>query len=334
MEDLKLKHLRPCRRITDQFIIASALSIIIIMTAIIIFPIGDLLQRSNFFENILGGDHDAGVFLKDYFDFISMWIGIILVVVIFKYNRPMFKAFRYYSPRRPNSADASGRKANRPGNNFLGLLAGLALGFGCNGFCILMSSILGDIHLVYSGFQLWPFVIFFICVFIQSAAEELTDRWYLYQKLRRRYKAPWIAIVVNSLVFASLHLLNPGISIMSVIQIILVGVVFSLFVYYYNGLWIAAAFHAAWNFTQSIFFGLPNSGIVSAYSVFRLDAASATNGPFYNVNFGVEGSPGAVVILAALGIVIILINRGKGEQTDIWADAEREAIEKASQASA
>lgn len=288
-----------------------------------VFPIGSWLEKINFFERILGGDHDAGAFLRNYFEFISIWIGIFLVVIIFKSNRPMFRALKYYSPRR---TDAAG---NRPGNNILGFLAGLALGFACNAFCILMSSLLGDIHLEYSGFKPLPFVIFFICVFIQSAAEELADRWYLYQKLRRRYKAPWIAIVVNSLVFMALHLLNPGISILPVIQIFLVGVVFSLFVYYYNGLWIAAAFHAAWNFTQSIFFGLPNSGIVSAYSVFRLDAASATDGPFYSVNFGVEGSPGAVVILAAVGVAVFLINRGKGEQTDIWADAERKATERA-----
>ena len=90
----------------------------------------------------------------------------------------------------------------------------------------------------------------------------------------------------------------------------------------------AAAFHAAWNFTQSIFFGLPNSGIVSAYSVFRLDAASATNGPFYNVNFGVEGSAGAVLVLIAVGVVILLKNHGKAEHTDIWAKADQAAIEK------
>ncbi|MBQ9060355.1 MAG: CPBP family intramembrane metalloprotease, partial [Firmicutes bacterium] len=167
-------------------------------------------------------------------------------------------------------------------------------------------------------FKLVPCVVVFRCVLIQSAAEELTDRWYLYQKLRRRYKAPWIAIVVNSLVFTAMHLFNPGISFLALVQIFIVGMVFSLFVYYYNGLWMAMAFHAAWNFTQSIFFGLPNSGIVSAYSVFRLDAASATNGIFYNVNFGVEGSIGAVVILAGVCLFLALKNRGKGEHTDIW----------------
>lgn len=116
--------------------------------------------------------------------------------------------------------------------------------------------------------------------------------------------------------------------VLPIVQLLVVGVLFSLFVYYYNGLWIACAFHTAWNFTQSILFGLPNSGVVSAYSVFRLDAASATDGLFYSVDFGVEGSIGAVVILAAVLALIMWINHGKGEHTDVWAENDREALEK------
>ena len=318
MNGIKEKYLRPGRKITDQFIIAALLASFIVSVGGIIIPVGRLV---GLFENMLGGDYDAAVFALMYFGFLGIWILLFLVVVIFKGNRPMLNAVKYCSARVQGGADGTAdRRANRAGNNIRGLLIGLALGFGCNGFCILMSALLGDIHLEYSGFKLLPFVLFFICVFIQSAAEELADRWYLYQKLRRRYKAPWVAIFVNALVFMALHLFNPGISILALLQIFAVGVVLSLFVYYYNGLWIAAAFHAAWNFSQSIFFGLPNSGIVSAYSVFRLEAASAKNGLFYNVNFGVEGSIGALAVLIAAGAAIFLKNRGKTEHTDIWAE--------------
>lgn len=305
MNDFKEKHLRPCRKITDQFIIASVLSFLIVMASVMLLPLGRFVIEP--FERILDGDFDAAMFLKDYFDFISIWIGMFLVVIIFKCNRPMLNAVKYCSSRA------------RGGNNLKGLLIGLALGFGCNGFCVLMSALLGDIYLEFSGFKPVPFIMFLICVFIQSGAEELADRWYLYQKLRRRYKAPWIAIFINSLVFMAMHLSNPGISFLGLMQILLFGLIGSMLVYYYNGLWIAMAFHTGWNFTQSILFGLPNSGIVSAYSVFRLDAASATNGLFYNVNFGVEGSLGAVVILAAVAVIIFHRNRRKPEHTDVWA---------------
>ena len=326
MDEFKAKHLRPGRKVTDQFILGSLISFLLVNLGAFLVPVKPL---TSLFEKILGGNSDAAVFLLDYFAFFGIWIAVFLVVIIFKANRPMLRAVKYESSDvLGNTNGTDGSTANRAANNIKGLLIGLALGFACNGSCVLMSVLLGDIHLEFSGFEFIPFILFFICVFIQSAAEELVDRWYLYQKLRRRYKAPWIAIVVNSLVFMAMHMFNPGVTFLGFAQIFIVGVIFSLFVYYYNGLWVAAAFHAAWNFTQSIFFGLPNSGIVSAYSVFRLDAASATNGLFYNVNFGVEGSVGAVVILIAVGVAIYLKNRGKTEHTDIWIDNDKAAEQK------
>lgn len=70
--------------------------------------------------------------------------------------------------------------------------------------------------------------------------------------------------------------------------------------------------------TQSIIFGLPNSGEVSYYSIYTMDVESARNGFFYDTAFGVEGSVGAIVICAIVIAVIILINRGKGEKKDLW----------------
>jgi len=309
MEELKTKYLRPCRKLTDQFLIATILSVLILMVSSFFNTRATKLLPEKALLKMLGDSKDALTFLYDYYGFITIWVGFFLVVLIFRSNRPMLKGIKY----------------DGHGNSIKGLLIGLALGFGTNGFCILMSVLMGDIHLSYSGFRLAPFAVFLICVFIQSAAEEIADRWYLYQKLRRRYKNPWFAIVINALVFMALHLLNPGISVLAVIQLFAVGMVFSELVYYYNGLWIAMAFHAGWNFTQSILFGLPNSGIVSAFSIFKLEAASGTNGIFYNVAFGVEGSPGAVVLISLVGVAIYLINRGKGEYTDVWAEAEAAA---------
>ena len=51
---------------------------------------------------------------------------------------------------------------------------------------------------------------------------------------------------------------------------------------------------------QDFLFGLPNSGAVSEYSIFKLEAASATSGFFYDVGFGVEGSIGSTLVLAVV----------------------------------
>ena len=79
-------------------------------------------------------------------------------------------------------------------------------------------------------------------------------------------------------------------------------------------------FHTLWNYTQNNIFGLPNSGRVSDYSTFKLEAASAQSGLFYDVSFGGEGSIGSVIVFAVVLAVIIFINRGKGEKHDYWAE--------------
>jgi len=209
-------------------------------------------------------------------------------------------------------------KYNDCGNSLKGYLIGLLIGLICNAICVLMSYLMGDIKLSFYGFDFRALMTLFIAIFIQSGAEELVDRYYIYQKLRRAYNSPLVAIIANSLIFMSMHILNPGFTFISAVQLMLFFITASLFVYYYNGLWIAIGMHMAWNFCQSIIFGLPNSGIVSVYSIFKLEAASARNGFFYNVNFGVEASYGACLILLILLIGLCYLNKNKGEKNDIW----------------
>ncbi len=310
MKELFNKITRPCRKIAD-FLPLAALVTVVLTGAGQLF--GSWLLKATGIDRLfaeLTGSEGAGVFLSIYLNFIGIWIIVLLVMVIFRSNRPMLKEINF----------------TREGNGFKGLGIGLGLGFITNALCILLSWLMGDIKLSFFAIDPLLILLFFVCVFIQSSAEELTTRLYLYQKLRRRYRNPLVAIIANGLLFAFLHIANPGFSAVSALQIVLIALIFSLFVYYYDSLWIPFAFHAGWNFTQNIIFGLPNSGIVSAYSVFVLEAASARNGFFYNVNFGVEGSVGASLVLCAVMIVLICINRGKKEKFDLWADAEKEAI--------
>lgn len=121
------------------------------------------------------------------------------------------------------------RKRNRPilqavgtkpqGNNWKYLLFGLVLGFALNGFCILIAWLHHDIVLTYDAIHPLWFVVVFLTVFIQSSAEELLCRGFLYQKLRRSYKNPVVAIVGNALLFALLHLANNGVTVLSVLNI-------------------------------------------------------------------------------------------------------------------
>lgn len=311
MKEVINKITRPCRKWTDFFLMAALLSFIVVL-------IGQSLALGLFtglkvwakLSAWLGSDN-LGTFLGDYLGTFGVWVAFLLVAVIFKGNRTMLKCIA----------------PNRNGNNLKGILTGLLLGFGTNGLCVLISCLMGDIKLSYNGIDPVILLVFLVAVFIQSSSEEIIDRCYLYQKLRRRYRSPLVAILVNSLVFMSMHMGNPGFTLVAGSQIFLVAIIFSLFAYYYDSLWAAFWFHTAWNYTQNIIFGLPNSGIVSEYSIFKLEAASARDGFFYNVNFGVEGSIGSSLILVVLIIVLIVINRKKPEKRDYWAEAEQKAAE-------
>ena len=244
-----------------------------------ILLIGGLSYMPLFSAEFLASDF--WYIFSSYLMFIGIWAVLLLRLWAVKKDRPLLAA--------------AGPKAR--GNTAGMLLVGAGLGFGLNALCVLIAWLHKDIILYFDAFQPLPLLALFIVVFIQSAAEELLCRCFLYGKLLRSYRSPWVAILGNALFFGLIHLGNDGVTALSVVNIVVVALLFSLIVYYTGSLWCAFMVHTVWNYTQNILFGLPNSGIVSPYSVFKLDAASAMNSFAYNVGFGIEGTVVAVVVL-------------------------------------
>lgn len=278
------------RRFSDNILVLYFLAILLVILGQFL---GMLLGMFPFMLNT-----DVMVTVTMYLSFTGIWTLTLLYLRYTKKNRQILQAV--------------GRKT--AGNNWKNLLLGTALGFGLNGLCILAAWLDKDISLYYDSFQPVSFIIIFIAVFVQSSAEELVCRGFLYQRLRRSYQNPAIAIIGNSLLFAILHLTNEGVTILSVLNIFIVGILFSFMVCYMDSLWCAMAMHAAWNFTQNILFGLPNSGIVSPYSVFRLDAATARDSFAYNVGFGIEGTLFADIVLILACVCLYLWAKRKGRK--------------------
>lgn len=200
------------------------------------------------------------------------------------------------------------------GNNAKNALIGLAFGFVLNSTCVIVSILTGDIHLYYSNPNWLYIILAFLAVFLQSYSEEFVCRLFLYQHLLRGYKdKPWVAMLIPSLIFAALHLLNPGTDAYSVIDSIVIGIVWSLMVYLFDSFWMACFYHTAWNFTQSILFGLPNSGLTYPLSVFKLESASAAKSFSYDPRYGVEGSLLALILDVTLMVVLIIMAVKKEE---------------------
>ena len=238
-----------------------------------------------------------------YASFIGIWLVFILYILATKKNRPILKAL-WTAPR---------------GNNIKFLLIGLLIGFGTNMLCAVAAMLHNDIHIYFDSFHPLKLIIVFIAVFIQSSAEELTCRGFLYQRLRKTFRHPAVAIIVNSALFGVLHMGNQGVTTLAIIDIIATGIFFTFMVYYMVSIWCAFGVHTAWNFTQNLILGLPNSGHVTPFSIFKLDAASATNSFAYDVGFGVEGTYFAVAVQIIGAIVIFLLYRNKKERDyDTW----------------
>lgn len=234
----------------------------------------------------------------DYGSFIGIWLVTLLFLKLKRKKRPILQAV--------------GTKPD--GNNIFKFLFGILIGFALNGVCILVAWLHGDIVMHFESFRPLSFVFIFAMVLIQSSAEELMYRGFLYQILIQRFKSPVFAILGNSLLFASLHLGNNGITVLSFIDICLSGILFSLMVYYMDSLWCAFAGHTAWNFTQAIIFGLPNSGNPAVYSVFKIDLDNSKNSFAYNVIFGIEGTVLSVIVLALACVAFYLWGRKYGKK--------------------
>lgn len=143
---------------------------------------------------------------------------------------------------------------------------------------------------------------------IQSSTEEILTRGWLMHVVGAKHK-PVIGFVVSSVIFGFLHILNPGVDLISILNIILVGFMFGLYVIYTNDLWGACGIHAAWNFSQANIFGFSVSGSgVKSDSLLKFSTTGSdllTGGAF-----GPEASIFSTIVIS-LAIVVLIVKLRK-----------------------
>ena len=275
-----------------------------IFGVLLMFPLSAALRF--LFEPCLG---TGGVdLLNEYAMFTGIMLGFLLALLVIRPWRPYLKAFW------------TGPSGNRAGM----LVAGLAIGFAMNAVCVLGAVLAGNINIEFSQFSVVGLLAFLLFIFIQASTEELVCRGFVYQRLNRTYGTA-VAVVGSAIIFSLGHALNSGVTLLALVDIFLIGVLYALMVRYFDSIWMAMGAHTAWNFTQNIFFGLPNSGAESSYSFFVLSGAQS-NGFAYDAAFGVEGTLLAVVLNVVCIVALFLWGRshGKKKAYDIWREPEKE----------
>jgi uncharacterized protein len=136
---------------------------------------------------------------------------------------------------------------------------------------------------------------------VASLAEEVAFRGYPFQRLIEAM-GPTLATIVFSIVFAGLHLFNPGANRASFMVTVFSSWLLSIAYLRTRALWVCWGWHFAWNASMCLLFGLPVSGITEYSPVIQ----SNTVGPPWITggDYGPEASAvTAVVLLVGLFIV-------------------------------
>lgn len=193
-------------------------------------------------------------------------------------------------------------------------LIGAAAGTVLFGAATLICVLTGSLSLTAQRFSVGVWILYLIGFLIQGMSEEVLCRGYFMVSVARRNHLA-LAVFLNSFLFALLHVLNPGVTALALFNVMLFGVLASLYVLRRGNLWGACAAHSLWNFVQGNVFGVSVSGTGSGASPL---AATQTDGKWIwnGGEFGAEGGL-AVTIVLILGIlaVLFLMKDRKNEET-------------------
>ncbi len=170
----------------------------------------------------------------------------------------------------------------------------------CVGLCLLT----GSMQLQASAFSPVMWLLFLMGFVIQGMSEEVMCRGYMMVSVSRK-NALWLAVMTNSVIFSLLHLGNPGFGLLPLVNIILFGILESVYVLKRGDLWGACAIHSLWNFFQGNVFGISVSGTgagSSPLSAVMTEGHELLNGG----SFGLEGGIAVTLVIGIATVAMLL----------------------------
>ncbi len=194
-----------------------------------------------------------------------------------------------------------------------GLLLGLLMFTAVVGLFALFDVVTAETALTerFSPLALAGAMLIFLGWMVQGAAEELLARGFLLPVLGTRW-GTLAGVIGSSLFFALLHLSNPHISTISLLNLALFGLFAALYALFEGGLWGIFAVHAIWNWAQGNLYGFAVSGLeVRDGMFFNL----MEDGPDW-LTGGLFGPEGGLVVTFVLIIALLLL----------WAAGRRRRI--------
>ena len=130
---------------------------------------------------------------------------------------------------------------------------------------------------------------------LQGGTEELVTRGWLFPAVSTKSNI-FIGILISSALFGALHLFNPGVTVLSIVNIILDGIFACFLMLKYDNMWVLAGMHGAWNFVQGNIYGIQVSGQGASTSILNYSSQSSVD-ILSGGAFGAEGSIFASIVL-------------------------------------
>ncbi len=122
----------------------------------------------------------------------------------------------------------------------------------------------------------------------------------------------WPSAFLLSALFGLAHAGNPGESKFGLLSVVFFGLLFCLFLRRTGNLWWAVGFHAGWDWGQTFFYGVADSGIPPYHNLFNSEFAGRTW-----ITGGSVGPEASVFTPIVLAIVAILFSRVYGQNRQI-----------------
>ncbi|MDE5891504.1 MAG: CPBP family intramembrane metalloprotease [Acetatifactor sp.] len=205
-------------------------------------------------------------------------------------------------------------------------LCGLGAGFLMFSAAVLLCVVTGSLKFqgLSATFSAGIFVLFVLGYMVQGMGEEVLCRGYFLVSVGRRYPLA-VGIFANAVLFAALHLLNDGISVLAFINLVLFGVFASVYFIKRGNIWGVGALHSIWNLVQGNVYGIRVSGMQSTCSILSSEMVAGReliNGG----DFGLEGGLAVTIVLVA-GTLIMLATKQQRyvEETPVMEQQEASA---------
>ena len=142
---------------------------------------------------------------------------------------------------------------------------------------------------------------------IVGLAEEFAFRGYLQFTLTTGMGF-WPSAILLSALFGLAHGFNPGETKFGLLSVVVFALLFCLILRRTGTLWWPVGFHAGWDWGQTFFYGVPDSGIPPYHNLFN----SAFSGPRW-LTGGTVGPEASIFTPIVLLIVAILFSRAYRE---------------------